>query len=350
MFCIKCGKPLAEGALFCAYCGAKVVIPAENGAPADTSPSSPGTDPSVSQYTAANAAQYSVRNAGQNAAPRAGQYSAPNAGQYNTTNAGQYTAPNAGQNTAPGAGQYSAPNAGQYSAPNAGQYGAPNAGQNTAPGAGQYAASGAGQYSAPNAGQNAYSSYSRPNNTGYQAPRQDNRPAFDIAEFWKTHCNPILATHNESMFMDPQKWYAGSAAGVPRDVLEKTCSFVGGGSIRPEEIIALVIMNPNVMRNAAGRIGFAFCRDRFCYKGSGYNPRDGYKGMLIGGPLYTLAKSAGRKTAAIRYADIASLNAHGEYLDVFLKQGGKQTLYLEEKFNAIRTKAVFDELLLAMRS
>ena len=261
MFCIKCGKPLAEGALFCGFCGAKVVIPEENRAPAGSFSGSSGANPGGAQSTAANAGRYSV----------------------------------------------------------------------------------------PPMGQNAYASYTSPNTGSYQAPRQGNRPGFDIAEFWKTHCAPILSTHNESSFMDPQKWYAGSAAGIPRDVLEKASSFIGGGSVLPDEIIALVIINPNVLRNAAGRIGFVFCRDRFCYKGSGYNPRDGYKGMLIGGPFYSLAKSAGRKSAAIRYADIASLTAHGEYLDVFLKQGGKQTLYLEEKFNPIRTKAVFDELLFAMR-
>ena len=32
-YCTQCGKPLAENALFCAYCGAKVVIPEQPAQP-----------------------------------------------------------------------------------------------------------------------------------------------------------------------------------------------------------------------------------------------------------------------------------------------------------------------------
>ena len=253
MFCIKCGKPVADGAVFCAYCGAKVVIPGQAapgaaGSAPGSAGAAPSTGPSVSSDTYRAAA-----------------------GAFR-----QYT-------------------------------------------------------------------------ESSHANQNPGTPArFDIAEFWKTHCAPILATHNESTFMQPEKWHAGSSAGIPRDTLAKACKFVCGNSVVPEEIIALIIVSPFAVPTASGRTGFVFCRDRFCFKAMP-NPRDGYKGMLIGGPLYSMAKSAGRTSAAIRYVDIASLSAHGEYLDIFLKQGGKQTLYLGAHFSPIRTKAVFDELILSLR-
>jgi len=254
MFCIPCGKPLAESAQFCAFCGAKVVIPgAETPGPAAGGPTPAGP------------------------------------------------------------------------------------------------ASGSSQYAPSGAGQTPYASYAPPVENKGAAPRQESPARFDIAEFWKTHCSPILATHNESVFMYPEKWYAGISAGLPRSTIEKACKFIGGGSVLPDEVIAIICVSPVAAATASGRTGFLFCRDRFCYKAMP-NPRDGYKGMLIGGPLYSAVKSAGKTSASIRYVDIASLSPHGEYLDVILKQGGKQTLYLGAHFNPLRTQAVFNELILALRS
>ena len=179
----------------------------------------------------------------------------------------------------------------------------------------------------------------QPSGQAEQVYEPDNEA--DVIEFWRQRGPELLNNKAENKWMLEDRWACICDPEIPRVFKESAVKYIAKGAVREEDIICLIYNNN---KKYGGRFGFMICRTGFGFQ-TIYNPADGYKGMLFGGPAVHLAKTTGKSVEFIPYAEIVSVEGEDQVLSIGLMDGTTQKLYMSAYFNSVRAAQAFKDLL-----
>ncbi len=176
---------------------------------------------------------------------------------------------------------------------------------------------------------------------GQAEPEYKSATEMDVIEFWRQRGPELLNSKAESKWMLEDRWACICDPDIPKVFKESAVKYIAKGAVREEDIICLISNNN---KKYGGRFGFMICRTGFGFQ-TIYNPADGYKGMLFGGPAMHLAKTTGKSVEFIPYSEIVSVEGEEQVLSIGLMDGTIQKLYMSAYFNSARAAQAFKDLL-----